>query len=443
MKQSTKVTIIFILLYFLWNFQLQYKLTKIAVEEENLVQEIENLVISTNRLKQLLLNETNRIEKVSKELKTSVDGATTRKDPTTPSKVSSQTWNEPILVLVLACNRAKSLRDHLEKLINHRPSKEQFPIVVSLDCEDSSTAAEAEQFGKQIDIIKHPAGAKANIEIPHKARKWKTYYYISRHYKLALNYVFETKKVSSVIITEDDLDIASDFFSFFSNTRYLLEKDPTLWCVSAWNDNGKPEHIDLNATNTLYRSDFVSGLGWMMTNNTWKELEPKWPLAYWDDWMREPEQRKDRQCIRPEISRTGMTEFGKKGASSGMFFKDHLARIKVNTVPVDFSKIDLGYLLPKSFEKIMVEEEAEAVPISLESIVSSSWEPEKENMKVKIIYTDKKDFTEKAKKLGIMSDFKAGVPRTAYNGTVTCFFKNTRIFLIPDRSKIPKYDSSW
>lgn len=431
------------LLYFLWNFQLQYKLTKIAVGEDKLIHEMEKLVISTNGLKELFVNETNKIEKVSKQFQPSLDGAATQKNPTTSIKASSETWSEPILVLVLACNRAESLRDHLEKLIDFRPSKEQFPIVVSLDCEDSNTVAEAEQFGEQIEVIKHSAGAKANITISYKDRKWKNYYYISRHYKLALNYVFETKKMSSVIITEDDLDIAPDFFSFFSNTRYLLEKDPTLWCVSAWNDNGKPEHIDLNATNTLYRSDFVSGLGWMMTDKTWKELEPKWPLAFWDDWMREPAQRKDRQCIRPEISRTGMTEFGQKGASSGMFFKDHLARIKVNTVPVDFTKVDLEYLLPESFKKITVDEEAEAVPISLESIISTSWESEKEHRKVKITYTDKEDFMEKAKQLGIMPDFKSGVPRTAYNGTVTCFFKNTRVFLIPDRSKIPKYDSSW
>ena len=36
---------------------------------------------------------------------------------------------------------------------------------------------------------------------------------------------------------------------------------------------------------------------------------------FWDDWMRLPEQRKDRTCIRPEISRTAMSIEGKKGVS--------------------------------------------------------------------------------------------------------------------------------
>ena len=37
----------------------------------------------------------------------------------------------------------------------------------------------------------------------------------------------------------DDLDIAPDFFEYFLATFPLLHSDPLLWCVSAWNDNGK------------------------------------------------------------------------------------------------------------------------------------------------------------------------------------------------------------
>lgn len=35
--------------------------------------------------------------------------------------------------------------------------------------------------------------------------------------------------------------------------------------------------------------------------------------SFWDDWIRHPEQRKGRVCIRPEISRT--RTFGKIGVS--------------------------------------------------------------------------------------------------------------------------------
>ena len=81
----------------------------------------------------------------------------------------------------------------------------------------------------------------------------------------------------------------------------------------------------------LYRSDFFPGLGWMLTKDLWLEFQTKWPKAsvlpmfyqtsadryfffsFWDDWIREPEQRKDRACIRPELSRS--RTFGKIGVS--------------------------------------------------------------------------------------------------------------------------------
>ena len=41
----------------------------------------------------------------------------------------------------------------------------------------------------------------------------------------------------------DDLDISPDFFEYFVATYPLLHADPSLWCVSAWNDNGKAELV--------------------------------------------------------------------------------------------------------------------------------------------------------------------------------------------------------
>ena len=56
-----------------------------------------------------------------------------------------------------------------------------------------------------------------------------------------------------MIIVEDDLEISPDFFEYFTATLPLLKADPSLWCVSAWNDNGKAGLIDQNAPELLYR----------------------------------------------------------------------------------------------------------------------------------------------------------------------------------------------
>lgn len=82
---------------------------------------------------------------------------------------------------------------------------------------------------------------------------------------------------NAVLNFADDLDIAPDFFEYFLGTYWLLKRDPTLWCVSAWNDNGKNELVDHKHPELLYRTDFFPGLGWMLTSefsfelNEWSE----------------------------------------------------------------------------------------------------------------------------------------------------------------------------
>ena len=38
--------------------------------------------------------------------------------------------------------------------------------------------------------------------------------------------------------------------------------------------------VSICAAETLYRSDFFPGLGWMLSKTIWDELSPKWPKAY-------------------------------------------------------------------------------------------------------------------------------------------------------------------
>lgn len=77
----------------------------------------------------------------------------------------------------------------------------------------------------------------------------------------------------------DDLNVSPDFFEYFLGTHSLLRDDPSLWCVSAWNDNGKSNNIDETNAELLYRTDFFPGLGWMLKRELWNELAVKWPKA--------------------------------------------------------------------------------------------------------------------------------------------------------------------
>lgn len=253
---------------------------------------------------------------------------------------------------------------------------------------------------------------------------------------------------------------------------------------------------------TLYRSDFFPGLGWMLTKDLWNELQPKWPKAFWDDWIRQPAQRKDRACIRPEISRT--KTFGKIGVSkwvdvvvfekwthlffvsfsfSGLFYEKHLKFIKLNQQFVPFSQKNLTYLLRvcsglklpnivSDWITIVIFHFQENYDVHYLKIVYSSpvlTVPElvqgklKEESSVRVTYRSKDQYKKTAKTLGLMDDFKvcatwilvdqdlliidcflfqSGVPRTGYRGIVSCIYRKRRVFLAPPPDW-KGYDTSW
>lgn len=342
--------------------------------------------------------------------------------------------NNAIAVIVIACNRVTVSRC-LDMLIKYRPSVEKFPIVVSQDCNHEATTNVIKSYNNQVHLIQQPD--QHDIPVPPKEKKFKGYFKIARHYGWALNQTFFEFKFNTAIVIEDDLDIAPDFYEYFLGTYPLLKSDPTLWCVSAWNDNGKPNLIDTASPELLYRTDFFPGLGWMLTKDLWDEISSKWPRSYWDDWIRQPEQRKDRSCIRPEVSRT--RTFGKIGVSNGMYFDKHLKFIHLNDKFVPFTKLNLTYLLRENYDVEYVKLVYSLPTVTYEELKMNTI---KHNGAVRIAYYTKDQFRRSAKFLGLMDDFRSGVPRTGYRGIVSFLFNTRRVFLAPHPSW-RGYDPSW
>ena len=50
---------------------------------------------------------------------------------------------------------------------------------------------------------------------------------------------FECFEFERLIIIEDDMLLAPDFFSYFLATGKVMDRDPSLLCVSSWNDHGQ------------------------------------------------------------------------------------------------------------------------------------------------------------------------------------------------------------
>ena len=82
---------------------------------------------------------------------------------------------------------------------------------------------------------------------------------------------------------EDDLLLSPDFLTLFVSAAWLLKADPSLWCVSAWNDQGFP-HTTRDPSR-LRRTDYFPGLGWMISAELWNsELRATWPEAPTTGW---------------------------------------------------------------------------------------------------------------------------------------------------------------
>ncbi|XP_072294892.1 protein O-linked-mannose beta-1,2-N-acetylglucosaminyltransferase 1 [Eucyclogobius newberryi] len=168
---------------------------------------------------------------------------------------------------------------------------------------------------------------------------------VSQHYKASLTATFNLHpEADYAVVLEEDLDLSVDFFSFLSQTLHLLQEDDTLYCISAWNDQGYEHTAEDPAL--LYRVESMPGLGWVLKKSLYKdELEAKWPtpekLWDWDMWMRMPEQRKNRECVVPDVSRSyhfGIIGLNMNGYFHEVYFKKH----KLNTVPlVDLKDVEL------------------------------------------------------------------------------------------------------
>eukprot|EP00913_Durusdinium_trenchii_P016661 g15660.t1 len=76
---------------------------------------------------------------------------------------------------------------------------------------------------------------------------------------------------------------------------------------------------------------------------------------YWDDFLRRTDIRLERQCLRPEVSRTHT--FGEKGVSRGQYYKAHLVSNHLNEKPVDWTSMNLSHVAtPAAFDAFLTQQ---------------------------------------------------------------------------------------
>jgi len=338
-------------------------------------------------------------------------------------------------VLLFAHNRPSYLRRTLESVLRvHAGDSRRFPLTVSQDVggadpdgAQAAVAAVAREFESRaagaLRFQQHAQAAAGELAL-RKPTDNPGYYHIAAHYRWALARAFDGG-ARRVLLLEDDMELAPDFFEYFAALAGVLDADDSLWCISSWNDNGRAGLA--SDPLALARTDFFPGLGWMMDRRLWEEqLRDSWPDAFWDDWMRLNETRRGRQCVRPELCRT--YNFGRRGTSGAGFFDKHLREVVLAQHWVGWAEQDLGFLAePASYEASFLRALGGAAR------ARTLAQARRAAGDVALPYGDQAEYARLATQLGAFSEWREGMPRASYRGVVQLSLNDgaTRLFLAP------------
>jgi len=111
----------------------------------------------------------------------------------------------------------------------------------------------------------------------------------TQHLREVFTAALSTQNSSSLLVVHEGAQLSSDALGFFSQLGPLMDQDPSIWCIGAWNDAGLAPYVaDLSV---LLRTDWhPAKLAWMMrTQVLLQEILPSWPDAEWERFLRRNE----------------------------------------------------------------------------------------------------------------------------------------------------------
>jgi hypothetical protein len=231
-------------------------------------------------------------------------------------------------VVLLTCNRPELLDGTLHSLLQVK-GVSKANLMVMQDGQMKSVTQVANKYGLVVHRNAQGINLRGGVPRDGAAR-------IASHYKFSLGKAFEEKPdAPAIIIVEDDLLFSPDFYEYFKHNAEVLEEDPSLFILSAWNDNGFRGKV--RDPFALQRTEYFPGLGWLLPRELWeRELASKWPRNHWDHWLRSYEINKGREIAYPQVPRTFHN--GIKGtfmdlSTHNRYFRD----IDYNRRPIDWS----------------------------------------------------------------------------------------------------------
>ncbi|KAK8405701.1 hypothetical protein O3P69_001896 [Scylla paramamosain] len=197
---------------------------------------------------------------------------------------------EEIPVVVVTANKPR----HLYRLLRNLYTIEgggQADVLVVIDSAHQETLALAGVMGVAA-LVHRPEGVRSNRT---NANIRFALYSVFRHFPAA----------DKAILLEDDLLLSPDFLSFFHQAAWVLDNDPTVFCVNAFNSNSLPDTAA--DASQLLRSESFPMYGWMVRRSYARQVITNWipnGPGDWDWWLMKARAQRGRDVVSPEVSRT-------------------------------------------------------------------------------------------------------------------------------------------
>ena len=111
----------------------------------------------------------------------------------------------------------------------------------------------------------------------------------------------------ALIVVEDDMLFSPDLMDFFLAGYHVMRGDRTLWCVSAWNDNGFRGMVNARAARRAPTDGLLPRAELAAHEEALQgRARGRVAVQHWDHWMRSERVHrtsKGRECLYPHVPR--------------------------------------------------------------------------------------------------------------------------------------------
>jgi alpha-1,3-mannosyl-glycoprotein beta-1,2-N-acetylglucosaminyltransferase len=90
----------------------------------------------------------------------------------------------------------------------------------------------------------------------------------------------------------------------------------------------------------------------------------------------------------------------------GLFFNNHLIKIIVNDVPVNFTKLNLNYLLKDQYDGPFLDKIYSIPQLSIDELIKETLKKRESSTSFRVQYSSMHEYTNIARRLNIMIDTK-------------------------------------